>query len=207
MFMLPFNLVTLWVGSVLVSVWRRARPPRAFFRDDGSECVTLGNASPLGSACLALGASALVCMVLGGLTVGLDPPMPLAVAAWCAVIGMGLLFGLMARARLRSGYYDLRVHVQARSVSLPPVAGRKERLDVAWRDIRSLSVETQLVPGSKGRSHTRYRPTLVLTGPDGKPRREVIDSMESEETAHSLADWLRSHLEYGDAPSGGLRSA
>ncbi|HZI10630.1 MAG TPA: DUF3592 domain-containing protein [Myxococcus sp.] len=207
MFMVPFNLVTLWLGSVLVGIWRRNTPLRAFSREDGSECVTLGDASPAGSAGVALGVSALVCVVFGGVTVGINPAVPLAVGAWCAVIGIGALFGLMTRARLRAGHYDLRVNVQARSVSLPPVAGRKARLDVAWQDIHSLSVETHVTHGSKGRSTTRYRPTLVLSGPDGKPRREVIDAMQSEETAHSVADWLRSHLEYGNSGSARLHSA
>jgi hypothetical protein len=207
LFMVPFNLVTLWGGSVLVGIWRRHKPLRAFVHEDGSECVTLGDASPAGSAGVALAVSALVCVVFGGVTVGINPSVPLAVGAWCAVIASGVLFGLMTRARLRAGHYDLRVHVQARSVSLPPVAGRKARLDVAWQDIRSLSVETHVSYSSKGRPNTRYRPTLELTGPDGTSRREVIEALESQQAAHALADWLRAHLEYGNAPSGGLRSA
>lgn len=155
------------------------------------------------AAGVALGGSALVCVVLGGVTVGCNPSMPLAVGAWCAVIATGVLAGLMTRARLRTGHYDLRVHVQAWSISLPPVSGRKARLDVSWHDIQAISVETQVTHGKNGRTHTRYRPTLVLF----EQGREVIDTLASQEEAHALADWLRSHLESGNAVPGGLRSA
>jgi hypothetical protein len=146
-----------------------------------------------------------VYVVLGGLTVGINPPMPLAVGAWSAVFVAGALAGLMTRARLRAGHYDLRVNVQARSLSLPPVSGRKTRLDVSWNDVRSIRVETHVPPSPRAR--TRYLATLELTGPDGKARRETIEALESQEAAHALADWLRSHLEYGNSTAARLHSA
>lgn len=203
MFLLPFNLVTLWLGTVLVRVWRRdERLPRTFFREDGSECVTLGNASPIDSACLTLGISALVCVVLCGLTVGFNPPLPVAAVAWVAVIACGLAAGLRTRTRLKTGYYDLRIHAQARSLSLPPVSGRKAPLELRWSDVQSLRVEPHLTT-SRGRTHTHYRPTLELT----TGSREVITSFGSQEEAEALARWLQSYLKCDELTPGEQRSA
>ncbi len=208
MLLLPFNLVALFLGALVVRTWRPEPPLLAtFFREDGSECVTLGAPSPAGSVLLALGGSALVCVVLGGATVGFSPPLLVAVGAWGAVIASGMFAGLRTRARVRSGYYDVRLHTEARSLSLPPVSGRKRRLDVRWSDVRSLRVEHR-VRTRRGRKLTWYHPTLELAAPGGQVRQEVIAAFGSQEQAEAMARWLHSYLRCGhEATQGERRSA
>lgn len=206
MVLLPFNLVALWLGAMVGWVWK-PEPPllSTFFREDGSECVTLDGQWTAAWVFLALGGSALVFAVLGGLMGGFNAPLPVGVGAWGAVIACGVLAGLWSRARRKAGHYDLRLHPQARSLSLPPFSGRKHRLDVRWRDVRALRVEPQ-VRTSKGKQVTRYELTLELAT-SGGGRQEAIASFSRQEQAEALSRWLRTHLKVGESAPEEQRSA
>lgn len=207
LFLLPFNLVVVWLGAQVVQAWK-PEPPllSTFFREDGSECVTLNAPGTLTWVCLALGFSALACVVLGAATGAYSAPLPVGMGAWGAIIACGVAAGLWSRARRKSGYYELRLHTQARSLSLPPLFRRRPRLEVRWRDVQSLRVETE-VRLSKGRELIRYQPTLELSAEDGGVRQEAIASFDRQDKAEALAHWLRTHLKVGEAALGEQRSA
>ncbi|WP_375761001.1 DUF3592 domain-containing protein [Corallococcus exercitus] len=207
MILMPFNLVALWLGTMVVQSWK-PQPPllSTFFREDGSECVTLDGPWPSTRVFLALGCAALGCFVLGAATGALTAPLPVGVGAWGIIIACGVFAGRWSRSRLKSGHYDLRLHAQARSLSLPPFSRRRQRLDVRWRDVRSLRVETQ-VRQHKGRPVTRYQLTLERSSADGGVRQEDIAGFSRQEQAEALAHWLRTHLKVGEAVSGERRSA
>ncbi|SEK38054.1 Protein of unknown function [Stigmatella aurantiaca] len=206
MVLLPFNLVALWLGAMVGWAWK-PEPPllSTFFREDGSECVTLDEQWTAAWVFLAMGSSALACVVLGGLAGGFNAPLPVGVGAWGAVIACGVLAGLWSRARRKAGHYDLRLHTQTRSLSLPPFSGRKHRLDVRWRDVRSLRVEPQ-VRTPQGQV-TRYHLTLERALSGGGVSQEAIASFIRQEQAEALARWLRTHLKVGEAAPGEQRSA
>ena len=194
MFLLPFNLVAFWLAALVVQAWK-PEPPllSTFLREDGSECVTLDEPWMLTWVCLALGLSAVACAVLGAAAGAYSAPLPVGLGAWGAIIACGVAAGLWSRARRKSGHYELRLHAQARSLSLPPFSRRRHRLDVRWRDVRSLRVEPR-VRQHKGREVVSYPLTLERSTADGGVREEDIASFHRQEQAEALADWLRTHL-------------
>lgn len=197
MLLMPFNLVMLWLGTLVVGAWK-PEPPllSTFFREDGSEYVTLEGPWTATWVSLVLVGTSLACVALAGLTVGLHAPLPVAVGAWGVVIVSGVLVGRWSHARVKAGHYDLRLHPQERSLSLPPFSERKHRLAVQWRDVRSLRVEPQ-APTRKGGQVSRYHLTLELSTADGGGRQEAIAGFPRQEQAEALAGWLRTRLELG----------
>ncbi|NNB85025.1 DUF3592 domain-containing protein [Corallococcus exiguus] len=207
MFLLPFNLLAIWPWIMASRNWR-PEPPLVptYFREDGSECVTLTEMGTTIWVFLALGGSAFLCGVLGGVTGGHNAPAIVGVGAWGVVIACGVLTGRLSSAWRKAGRYDLRLHVQARSLSLPPVSGRKHRLDLRWRDVRAIRVDPP-VRGNQRGSVNRYPLTLEHVTADGEARRETIDSFLREEQAEAMAHWLRTHLDVGEAAPEERRAA
>ncbi|MFP2958437.1 DUF3592 domain-containing protein [Myxococcus sp. 1LA] len=207
MLLMPFNLVMLWLGTLVVGAWK-PEPPllSTFFREDGSECVTLDGPWTTTFVALSLVGASLACVALAGVTVGLHAPLPVAVGAWGVVIVCGVLTGRWSYAREKAGHYDLRLHAQARSLSLPPFSERKHRLDLRWRDVRSLRVAPQ-APTKKGGQVSRYHLTLEHSTAEGEVRQEAITGFPRQEQAEALARWLRTHLEVGEVAEEERRSA
>ncbi|RKH73412.1 DUF3592 domain-containing protein [Corallococcus aberystwythensis] len=201
MILLPFNLVALWLGA-LVGWALMPEPPLVspFVREDGSEGVTLERQSMLSWVFLAMGGSALACVVIAGIAGGLNAPLPVGMGAWGVVIACGVLAGRWVRARRKAGHYDLRIHAQAKSLSLPPFSGREHRLDLRWRDTRSLRVEPR-VHERKGRKETRYALAIEYATTDGLEQQTDIASFTRQEQAEALADWLGARLPHLDRPS------
>ncbi|MFY2558055.1 DUF3592 domain-containing protein [Corallococcus terminator] len=199
MILLPFNLTTLCLGVLVARIWL-PKPPllSTFVWEDGSECVRLTGMETAVWVLLALGGSAVACGVLGGVLGAYDAPLAVGVGAWGVIIACGVLTSRMSRARRESGRYDLRLHTQARRLSLPAISGRKHRLDLRWRDVRSLRVDPP-VRGNQRGSENRYPLTLEHVTADGESRRETITHFSRKEQADALAHWLRTHLEVGEA--------
>ncbi|NTX66819.1 DUF3592 domain-containing protein [Myxococcus sp. CA051A] len=205
---MPFNLVMFWLWVVVRWTPKKEEPFRlsTFIREDGSECVTLDGPRPAIRVSLALVGASQACFALGGFMGGFTAPLPVGVGTWGVIIACGVLAGRWARERLKSGHHDVRLHTQARSLSLPPFSERKHRLDVRWRDVRSLRVEPQLHMPKKERVSS-YQLTLQLSTADGEARQEAIASFPDQEEADALAHWLRTHLEVGEGAPEELRSA
>lgn len=177
-----------------------------FFREEGSECVTLDAPSPIRRTSLALGVSGIVCFALGGLTGGFSAPLPVGVGAWGLVIACGVFAAREARARLKAGHHDLRLHAQAKSLSLPPFSARKHRLDLRWRDVLALRIVPQLRT-PKGKDVSLYRLTLEVSTAHGGEHQEAIADFSRQEEAEALEHWLRKHLKLGETAPDELRSA
>jgi hypothetical protein len=198
MALLPFNLTMLWLFGMLGRAFKPEPPLLSTFpREDGSECVKLGGLGTAAWVFLALGGSALAfAAMLGGLTGGFNAPLPVGVGAWGAIIACGVFAGRWSHARQKAGYHDLRLHAEARTLSLPPISTRKHRLDMRWSNVRSLRVDPH-IRTRRGRPYTLHQLTLELFTADGGVRQETIAIFDRQEQAEVLAHWLRTRLEVG----------
>ncbi|MCP3061157.1 DUF3592 domain-containing protein [Myxococcus sp. K38C18041901] len=202
--LLPFNLVALYLVRMVVQSFK-PKPPllSPFTREDGSECVA-PDAPDTGTwVGLVMGPASLACVVLTSSLAGVYPPVLAGVAAWAVVIASGLFVGRYIHTRKKAGHYEVRLHRRERRLSLPPIQGRKARLEVRWRDVLSLRVEPQ-VPAKKD---THYRATLEIATADGTTRQEAVCEFTREEQAAALAQWLRQDLRVGEVSPEALRSA
>jgi hypothetical protein len=198
MFLLPLHLLALWLWAMGVRS-SKPKPPflSTFVREDGRECATVGGLEPTVWALLVLGGSALAGVMLGGLFGAYNAPLETGVGAWGFVITCGVLAGRLASLRRQSGHYDLRLHPQSRSLSLPPVSGRRHRLDLRWRDVRAIRVGPPASSPEVGHLQS-YPVTLEHIAPDGESRQEPVANLPSKEQADALADWLRTHIQVGE---------
>ncbi|WP_141326002.1 DUF3592 domain-containing protein [Myxococcus sp. AB025B] len=202
--LLPFNLVALWLLKPLVQAFKPEPPLLSpFAREDGSECVHLDAPGTATSAAITMAAAALLCFVFTSILAGGNPPLPAGVAAWGVVIACGLFVGRHVHARKKAGHYEVRLHRREQSLSLPPIPGRKARLDVRWKDVLSLRVESQ----ASAKNKTRYRATLEIATADGTARREAVCGDTGKDRAEALARWLRKDLQVGEVALQALRSA
>ena len=198
MMLLPFNLAALALFVIVARIWK-PEPPLVdpFFREDGSECVTLDVMGTDAWVGLALGGSAFAGVVLGGITGAYSAPLFVGVGAWAVVIACGVLAGRFSQARRKSGHHDLRIDPRARSLSLPPIAGRRRRFDVRWSDVRSFHVGAP-VRGNQRGSETHYPLMLEYVTADGETREEAIARCTRKGQAEAMEHWLRTRLELGE---------
>ncbi|WP_426747160.1 DUF3592 domain-containing protein [Myxococcus faecalis] len=202
--LLPFNLVALWLLKLVVGSFKPEPPLLSpFTREDGSECVVLDAPDTATSVAVTMATSALLCVVLTSTLAGVNPPLAAGVAAWVVVFACGLLVGRHLHARKKAGHYEVRLHRRERRLSLPPIPGRKARLDLRWNDVLSLRVESQVSAKNK----TRYRVTLEVATADGTARQEAVCGHTRQEQAEALAQWLRKDLQVGEVALQALRSA
>ncbi len=205
--LLPFNLAALALFVIVARVWR-PKPPLVspFFREDGSECVTLDVMGTDAWVGLAVGGAAFAGVVLGGVTGANSAPLFVGVGAWAAVIACGVFAGRWAHTRRKSGHHDLRIDPRTRSLSLPPIAGRRRRFDVRWSDVCSLHVGAP-VRGNQRGSETHYPLLLEYVDADGERREEVIARCTRQGQAEAMEHWLRTRLELDEEAPAGRRSA
>lgn len=198
MVLLPFNLTMLWQFGMLGRAFKPEPPLLSIItREDGSECVSLGGLGTAAWVFLALGGSALAfAAMLGGLTEGFNTPLPVVVGAWGAIVACGVFAGRWSHARQKAGYHDLRLHAEARTLSLPPISTRTHRLDMQWRNVRSLRVAPH-TRTYRRRPYIHHQLTLELFTADGGVRQETIAIFGCQEQAEVLAHWLRTRLEVG----------
>ncbi|XXF79406.1 DUF3592 domain-containing protein [Myxococcaceae bacterium GXIMD 01537] len=206
--LLPFNLVSLWG----VYAWRRgarlARSPEAFSRE-GRLHVTLAAGSPFLYGAFTSGLCAFFTYAIAGNVWSLDPPLGVTFALFAGVLLVGLAAGWARRARLGTGRYDLVLDPQARTLSLPPVDGRKERVDVPWAHIQAIKVRTQTFVhgGRRGNTRTSHCPTLEVATPQGTFREETLVDWGDEERAQALVEWLRAEVLRGEPEARRARAA
>ncbi|AKQ68302.1 hypothetical protein A176_005214 [Myxococcus hansupus] len=198
MILLPFNLAALALCVIVARIWQPERPLVApFFREDGSECVTLDVLGTDAWVAMALGGAAFLGPVVGGLSGAYNAPLFVGVGAWAVVIACGVLAGRLANSRLKSGHHDLRIDHPSRSLSLPPIAGRRRRFDVRWSDVRSLRVG-EPVRGNQRGSETHYPLMLEYITADGEPHEETIARCTRQGQAEAMEQWLRTRLKLGE---------
>ncbi|NMO21456.1 DUF3592 domain-containing protein [Pyxidicoccus fallax] len=193
MVLLPFNLVLV---GITLSPLRRKAPGGTVSPEQraGRLYVTLDDTSPVVAGAYGAGYTTLACIVLVGIPTRFHPSLPLVALAWAAILLVSLFAAGWKRSRLASGHYELVVDPRARRLSLPAILDRKERRDVAWDDIRDITVETHTQTSSRGGTQTSYRPTLVLAAGDPERRQEALVDWADADRAAALADWLRARL-------------
>jgi hypothetical protein len=197
LFLMPFNLVM--VGLALGG-FRGRRPEDTAVvpvQKEGRLHVAFNDISPKLAGALGVGGASFASVFLVGIPTGFDPPLPVALVTWGAVVAAGVYAFRWTRARVESGHYDLVLDSRARRLSLPAISGRNARLEVAWDEVHAVTVEPHQQKTGKG-TRTTYRPTLEFPGDDG-PRREVIVDVSDAERAEAVAAWLRSQLKLGRA--------
>lgn len=198
LFLVPFNFGILGGVVLLVSQWKRAGEGVRAHERDGRTHVRMSDMSPVVAG---LVASAIAAFAFGiGLAPagGMQVSLPLALSAWAVVVGVGVVFAKRRRVKWDAGDYDLIIDPRARSLSLPAMHERKERLDVPWSRIRSISVDKKRNTDSKGKgTSVSFLPTLEFTDDRGTVRRELLASWGTPERAGSFAEWLESQVERG----------
>jgi hypothetical protein len=192
LFLFPFNLVL--VGTVLAALGKQKQDSSVVKAEQrsGRLHVLLNDTPPKLAGALGAGGTCFAALLLVGIPTDFAPRLPAAILAWAAVAAAGVYATRWMRAREASGHYDLVLMPRARRLSLPAIAGRKERLDVAWDEVQAITVETHVEKTGRG-SRTTYRPTLSLTG-DGRPRQTIVMDVSDEDRAEALAAWLRAQL-------------
>ncbi|HZH14394.1 MAG TPA: DUF3592 domain-containing protein [Archangium sp.] len=197
LFLTPFNLMMLvgWYG-VYAGLRKEEEGVGAFTREGRVHVI-----SAVAVGLLTLGGASLVVLFAVGLVTGFEPPLPVAVLSWAAVIATSVAVARRQRAKLDAGAYDLILDEPNRRLSLPVGPGREERLDVPWSQVKSVLVEERTQKDSDGDFVTHWYPTVVLTAPEGQLRNEALVEWNDETKATALVKWLGERL----TPLGGPR--
>lgn len=201
LFMNPFNLVMLagWYAVLYVLRGKKEDGGVESFTRDGRVHVRLEGWSALAAGLVAFGSASFLSIFVVGLVTGFDPPLPIAVLTWGAVIAVGVYFARRQRTKLDAGDYDLILDETNRRLSLPAGEGREERLEVPWSRVKSVLVEARTKKDSDGEDPmTVWCPTLVLTTPQAEDRNEALVEWEEEHKATLLVEWLKSRLRHGE---------
>ncbi len=194
MFMNPFNLVMLggWYG-VLFGRRKEDEEEVESFVHGGLLHVRLERTSPVAAGLVGFGLASFFGAFVVGIPAGMNPSLTTMLLTWSALIAVGVYSARKQAAKLAAGDYDLILDEGSRRLSLPVGPDRKERLEVRWSQVQSISVETHTTKDSDGDAQTSWRPTVVLTTPTGE-RSEAIVDWKDERRATALVAWLKSRL-------------
>jgi hypothetical protein len=202
LFITPFNLMILL--PLLMAARSLSRGPEGVhsFQRDGRTHTNLATFSPLEAGLLVSGIANVGAMLAHGTLVGgLQPPLPVLSLLWGIVLGSGIFVGVRRRARWKAGDYDLIIDPHDRSISLPPIFGRKQRIEVAWSQIHSLAVKTSSSRNSKGKVSRTHHPEITFVEDGGEIRSESLGWGSSGGGASALIRWLESRIERGSPPT------
>lgn len=193
-----FNIIVLVPFLMAVRSLRRGPEGVHSFQRAGRTHTNLVTFSPLESGLLVSGIANVGTMIAyGKIDGGLQPSPLLITLLWGVVLGSGIFVGMRRRARWKAGDYDLIIDPRDRSISLPPIFGRKQRIDVAWSQIHSLVVESSSSRDSKGKVSTTHRPVIKFIEDGGEVRSEALGWGSSGSRASELIRWLESRIERG----------
>ena len=158
------------------------------FEREGRPHVTLLSMPPVAVGSVTLG----IGLMAGSLawSTRAEPSVPQALLLWLAVFALGGAAMQAQRWRLDQGTRDLILDERTRTLSLPALLGRTQRLDVPWSQVVDVTVEPREIGGGK----KVHGLVLELRIPPGMSRREVVCEWGPEDKALALADWLRSRL-------------
>lgn len=195
LFLVPFNLVALGLLSVpLGALSRKLHRPEAGgvkFRLDGMRLrVSLPRYPPLLAGAAAIGVAAFASIFLVGISTSAQPSMPLILAVWLVILGLGGGAAGWTAARQAGGRSDLVIDPEAQVVELPQIFGRKQPESIPLAAVQAVQVETIEHRGSKGGRYYTYPVSLQRSdGPGVK-----LTDWSDESRARALAAWLREKL-------------
>jgi len=187
---LPHLLVVL----LALLVMRKPATEVPSFEREGRTHVTLIAISPVIVGILAMAGAFMAGLLAWSL--GAEPSVAGALLLWLAVFGLGAAAMQAQRWWLDQGTRDLILNEQTRTLSLPALLGRTQRLDVPWSQVVDVTVEPRGIGGGK----KVHGLVLELRGPPGMSRREVVYEWGPEDRALALADWLRARLNPNGSP-------
>jgi hypothetical protein len=167
----------------------------AFMRG-GRQHVRLERTGAVTTGLMAFGFACFGAVFVVGFPTGFNPSLPTMVLTWGALLAISVYSARKHAAKLDAGDHDVILDEGLRRLSLPVGPGRSERLEVPWSQVSSISVETHTTKDSDGDSRTSWRPTVVLTTPDGEQQSEAIVDWNDEKRAAALVEWLKARLRH-----------
>ena len=199
----PFNMVILglwtWVGG-----WVRERVFKPLA--GGVRIITEG---PRTNIRLPEYAAIVWCMVaVGGLSFASIFVLGFASAFHPSLLAASwVLFGVAAAGagaygwqwrKIHSGADDLVLDEGAQTIVLPETYGRKNRVTLAFSEIKTLTLETIVHRSRKGGVSYTYAPTLWLES--GAAGGQKLADWSDKMKAGAFTDWLRQRLGLSDGP-------
>jgi hypothetical protein len=212
-FLTPFNIVMLGGWWWAAKGYRRLKGSAPFgglpvtWRDERLH-IRLDDTRFGCPATLALVLSFILIFALG-FTVGFNPPMPLMVSIWTAIIGLCALTywwdPLTGPARalvLDSLFRSLEIYRRSRGAA---------DLIIPVSSVRDVMVVVTERPDGEFGVHRTYTATIVYTQADGSEGRQALREASDEHLAESLVegirDWLRGFGVDQPARSDAIRTA
>jgi hypothetical protein len=194
MFMLPFNLVMLWLwlairGSVRHGLFRPVAGGAKVIDEKGSVRVRLSPLRPTYVGAAVSGGLAFMLVFVVGFSLGHNASVAPMIVAWGIILGGGGMAGLYAYRKLARGESDLLIDDLRGLVVLPRTFGRQESVVVSSEKIVLFKVENVEESDSDG-----YIPTVVFTDDDGSQRQEKLIEWSDEHAADGLVQWLSERL-------------
>jgi hypothetical protein len=193
LFLMPFDL-TVPLGWYSVVRSRRQRGVVHSFRARGRTHVPLAGMGLVGATLCAMWFASFVAAFILGMTVGMHVSRSVMLLTWFLVVGFSVAAGLWHRAQQNAGVFDLILDERKERLSVPAMLGRKERLDVRWGHVRSVTAEEHLSQDSEGDVVRSWRPTLTLEDASGLREQVALVDYKERERAELLVDWLRERL-------------
>jgi hypothetical protein len=191
--LMPLGVLHLLVAALAFLVLREPAKVQSFERE-GRTHVTLVAISPPAVGLMTL-AGALMAGLLAW-TMGAEPSVAGALLLWLVSFALGAAAMRAQHFWLSLGTRDLIVDARTRTLSLPALLGRSQRLDVPWSQVVAITVETRELGAGK-KAHGLV---LELRLSAGMSRREVLCELQPPDKVHALADWLRSRLHLPERP-------
>lgn len=194
MFMLPFNLVMLWLwlgirDSVRHGQFRPVAGGAKVIDEKGSVRVRLSPLRPTYVGAAVSGGLAFMLVFVVGFSLGHNASVAPMIVAWGIILGGGGMAGLYAYRKLARGESDLLIDDLRGLVVLPRTFGRQESVVVSSEKIVLFKVEQNEESDSEG-----YIPTVVFTDDDGSQRQEKLIDWNDEQSADELVEWLNERL-------------
>jgi hypothetical protein len=212
-FLTPFNIIMLGGWWRAAKVFRRLRSSAPFgglplVREDERLQIRLDDTRFGCPAGLALALSFILIFALG-LTFGFNPPLPLMVGVWAALLGLCALVywcdpltGVARKLVLDDRCGKLEVYRRSRAVA---------DLVIAATSVKDVTVVVTEKPDAEGGVYRSYAPTIVFTQADGsdgnQPLRQGSDKELADALVAGIRDWLRAFVEDQPARSDGIQTA
>lgn len=197
LFLSIFNFLTLGAWCLCL-FWLRLlvfNPPAGGLRliQRGAAIhVRMPRIGPVLAAAMGFGGVCFVSVFIAGFLMHMAPPVWFIYSVWVVALLAAIGTYLWRSLALAGGGADLIVDATNRVLSLPPIAGRKERAEVAFDAVRSIEIKSQIEHSSEGSSRT-WAPMLIVRD-GGSTRREKAADFYSEPRARGFAQWLRQQI-------------
>lgn len=203
LFLMPFNMIMFglwaWLGG-----WLRERifKPIAggvrIITNGPRTSIRLPEYGALVWCMVAVGGLSFVSIFILALSSGFHPSLQTASGVLFVVAAAGAGAYAWQWRKIHSGDDDLILDEGTRTMELPETYGRKDRVEVAFSEIESLTMETVTHTSSKGSVSYTYAPTLRLRG--GTTSQKLAD-WSDQIKAGAFTDWLRERLQLPNVPS------